>query len=72
MASCVCWGSGVLRGFANVLSAIEWLLVVYLVLSVRGGGCLVHGVGHFLSYFVWQKNCSATFSAFFSNFVGVL
>ena len=44
--SCICWGSGVLRGFASVLGVIAWLFVIYLALNVRGGGCLMHGVEH--------------------------
>ena len=46
LVNCICWGSGVLRGLASVLGAIDWLSVVYLALRVRGGGWLMHGVGH--------------------------
>ena len=45
LASCICWGGVVLREFASVLGVIVWLFVIYLVLSVRGGGCLMHGDG---------------------------
>ena len=46
LASCICWGGSVLGGLVSVVGVIDWLVVIYLALSVRGGGCLVHGVGH--------------------------
>jgi hypothetical protein len=47
LANCVCWGGSVLGAMGNVVGVVDWLLVIYLALNVRSGGCLVHGVGHY-------------------------
>ena len=46
LVSCICWGGGVLRRSIGIMGVSVWLFVIYLVLSVRGVGCLMHGVGH--------------------------
>ena len=61
------WG-----GLFGALGTRCWLFETYFALSVRAGGCLVQGFEQFGVHLGWQNSCSAIWSAFFSNFDGIL